>query len=117
MKKPIKINTNRDPLSNDEIKRHQNFKNTWQNQYIKPKLFYKNPKFFWGVMLIMTIVIVLIIDSVEQKESQKMRPEQKINVPVKNIDLMPDTIKVKLKQIEEKPTETNKLDSVSEADF
>lgn len=91
MKKPVKINTNREPLSSDEIKKHQNFKNTWKNHYLKPKPFYKNPKFFGGALLILTTVVVLIIDAVEKKNASQ--PISKLNVipPLKELDIKPDT--------------------------
>lgn len=85
MKKPIKINTNREPLSSDEIKQHQNFKNTWQKQYQKPKPFYKNPKFFGGVVLILITIVVLIIDMVEKNNHEITTPKMEIKPPIKNI--------------------------------
>ncbi|HRG58494.1 MAG TPA: hypothetical protein PK323_06010 [Bacteroidia bacterium] len=81
MKKPIKINTDRDPISSDEIKEHQNFKHTWQKQYLKPKPFYRKPKFFGAVILLLCMVVVLIIDYNENKESElnikKVGPQKK----------------------------------------
>ena len=70
MKKPIKINTNRAPLSTDEIKKHQNFKQTWQKQYAKPKPFYKNPKFFGGLILILITAVVVVLEYYEKRENQ-----------------------------------------------
>lgn len=82
MKKPIKINTNREPLSSDEIKQHQNFKNTWQKQYLKPKPFYKNPKFFGGVIIILTLCVVVIIETFEKKETPVQTSKTNIQAPI-----------------------------------
>jgi hypothetical protein len=76
MKKPIKINTNRAPLTSDEIKKHQNFKQTWQKQYAKPKPFYKNPKFFGGLILILITAVVVVLEYYEKREDHT----QSINI-------------------------------------
>ena len=69
MKKPIKINSDRTPLTNEEIKQHQNFKATWQKQYKKPKPLYKNPKFFGGLIMIICLIAVILIETFEKKEA------------------------------------------------
>lgn len=93
MKKPIKINTNRANLSSDEIKKHQNFKSTWQKQYLKPKPFYKNPKFFGGVIILTIVAVVIIIDIFEKRNINKESPLE-IITPIKSLDIMPDTFSI-----------------------
>jgi hypothetical protein len=82
MKKPIKINTNRASLNSDEIKQHQNFKNIWQKQYLKPKPFYKNPKFFGGVIIILILSIVVILETFEKKVTPVNRINSRKQTPV-----------------------------------
>jgi len=94
MKKPIKINTDRTPLSSDEINHHQNFKNMWKDQYLKPKPFYKKPKFFGAVILILTTAIVVIIDNFEKGNHTKKIDKLSVMPPIKNLDIKHDTFYV-----------------------
>jgi hypothetical protein len=93
MKKPIKINTNREPLSSDEIKSHQNFKSTWQKQYLRPKPFYKNPKFFGGFIVLVVIGVVIILD-VFEKRNEHALPKLEISEPIKSINIKADTVSI-----------------------
>lgn len=90
MKKPIKINTDRAPINSDEIKQHQNFKHTWQKQYQKPTPFYRKPKFFGAVILLLCLVVVLIIEYNESNEAEqktkKIIPQKTIVQPLENKD-------------------------------
>jgi hypothetical protein len=112
MKKPIKINTNRAPLSSDEIKKHQNFKSTWQKQYLKPKPFYKNPKFFGGVIILTIVAVVMIIDTLEKRNIPEETPMEIIS-PEKSLNIKPDTISI---EAEKGDTLINQSDTPKESE-
>ena len=101
MKKPIKINSNRAPINEEEIKQQKNFQNIWQKQYQRPKPLYKNPKFFGALIIIICLIAVIAIETFEKKEEIQ---------PLKIIT-QPNTA-VKLEERTDTTLKKNELDSV-----
>jgi hypothetical protein len=95
MKKPIKINSNRAPINEEEIKQQKNFQNIWQKQYQRPKPLYKNPKFFGALIIIICLIAVIAIETFEKKEEtqKENKNESKVSIKSNQDAITTDTIR------------------------